>query len=295
MAEQETNGTPKKWYHKLRNRYQLVIRNESTYEEKVSVQLTRLNVLVVVGTLIIILIVFTTFLIAFTPLREYIPGYTDVNLRKDLYEMQLRADSIEKEIRQKDLYIHNIKNIMEGKAIAEKIPEPSENSANYMDIELEHSEADSALRAKFESQGEYSLSTFETTDLYDKTSRISSFNFFTPLKGLITGEFNPEIGHYGVDIVAERNETIKATLDGTVMFSNWTLKTGYSIGIQHKHNIISIYRHNSALLKKEGSFVKAGEPIAIVGESGELTTGPHLHFELWYNGNAVNPKDYMVF
>lgn len=295
MADKENGAKEKKWYHKLRNRYRLVIMNEETYEEKVSLKLTRLNVLLVAGTLTIILIVFTSFLIAFTPLREYIPGYTDVTLRKDLYNIQLRADSIERELRQKDLYLHNIKNIVEGKAIVEEIPEPSGENTDYLDITLEYSEADSALRAKFESEGEYSLRTFETTDTYGKLSKISSFNFFAPLKGIITSGFNPEINHYGIDIVAERNETIKAAMDGTVIFSNWTLKTGYSIGIQHKHNIISIYRHNSVLLKKESSFVKAGEPIAIVGESGELSTGPHLHFELWYNGNPVNPKDYMVF
>jgi murein DD-endopeptidase MepM/ murein hydrolase activator NlpD len=112
---------------------------------------------------------------------------------------------------------------------------------------------------------------------------------------VITNEFNASQNHYGIDIVAKQNEAIKCVLDGTVILSNWTLETGYTIAIQHQQNIVSVYKHNSALLKKEGEFVKAGDPIAIVGQTGELTTGPHLHFELWSDGNPVNPKDYINF
>jgi murein DD-endopeptidase MepM/ murein hydrolase activator NlpD len=119
--------------------------------------------------------------------------------------------------------------------------------------------------------------------------------FYTPLEGIITANYNPVDNHYGVDIVAERNEAIKSTMDGTVIFSGWTVETGYVIAVQHQKNIISIYKHNSVLLKRIGDWVRAGEPIAIVGESGELSSGPHLHFELWHNGMPVNPTDYVAF
>ena len=124
---------------------------------------------------------------------------------------------------------------------------------------------------------------------------IRNFFFFTPLKGFVTNNFNALNSHYGIDIVAKKNEPIKATLDGTVIFCDWTIKTGYVIAIQHQNNIISVYKHNSALMKKEGNYVKAGEVIAIIGNTGELTSGPHLHFELWYDGKAVNPKEFMRF
>jgi murein DD-endopeptidase MepM/ murein hydrolase activator NlpD len=128
-----------------------------------------------------------------------------------------------------------------------------------------------------------------------KRSSIVGFLFFTPLKGIITSEFNPAQGHYGIDIVSKQNEAVKSVLDGTVIFSNWTLETGYVMSVQHSQNIVSIYKHNSVLLKKTGEYVRAGEPIAIVGETGEQITGPHLHFELWNDGRPVNPKDYITF
>ncbi len=123
----------------------------------------------------------------------------------------------------------------------------------------------------------------------------TNFTFFNPLKGIITSEFDLSLNHYGIDIVSKENDAVKATLDGTVLFADWTVETGHVISIQHRDNYISVYKHNSVLLKKTGNFVKAGEPIAIVGESGELTTGAHLHFELWYNGTPVNPLEYIAF
>ena len=124
---------------------------------------------------------------------------------------------------------------------------------------------------------------------------ISSFSFFTPLRGIVTGKFEPKSKHYGVDIVSVQNEAIKATLDGVVIFTGWTLETGYTISIQHEYDLVSVYKHNSALLKEQGSFVKAGDPIAIIGSTGEQSSGPHLHFELWYNGVPINPIEIIKF
>jgi len=287
----------KKWYQKLRDKYRLVIMNENTFEERFSFRLSRLNVFLSLGTTAILLIVGTVYLIAFTPLREYIPGYTDVGIQKKVYDNMIKADSLEKAIALRDLYIQNLMKVFEGKFEEFVPPADTEAHANYDTIKLRHSQEDSLLRAEIESQDAYNLTIdYNGADYLKKPrSGISSYFFFTPVKGIITNVFNPSIKHYGIDIVAEKNEAIKATLDGTVIFADWTLATGYVIAVQHTHNLISVYKHNSTLLRKSGNYVKAGEPIAIIGETGEMSTGPHLHFELWYNGSPVNPSDYMNF
>jgi len=270
--------------------------NDETLEERLTFRLSRLNVFVVLGTLTIILIILTSILIAFTPLREYIPGYTNVGLQKKLYELQIKTDSIEKGLEKRDLFIQNMKDVMNGKDLSMDIPLIKDTLHKYNDIKLKKSPEDSLLRAELENQGKYNLYRFENSEnIRQKSQSIGKVLFFVPLKGVITNEFNPSQNHYGVDIVSKLNEAIKCVLDGTVILSNWTLETGYTIAIQHQQNIVSVYKHNSALLKKEGDFVKAGDPIAIIGQTGELTTGPHLHFELWSDGNPVNPKDYINF
>jgi len=293
MAKEEKKN--KGWIKKLRSKYRLIIMNEETYEEKISFRLSRLNVFVTLGVLSIVLIILTIYIIAFTPLREYIPGYMDVGLTKQVYELQLKADSIEREFIRKDLYLQNIKNIIEGKDIVEELSETQDTLVNYEEITLSPSKEDSLLRAEFENIDQYDLRINMHEDLNSPSPGLSNFIFFAPLDGIITNFFNPLERHYGVDIVAEMNEAVKATLDGVVVFSGWTVETGYVVAIQHQKSILSVYKHNAVLLKRIGDFVKAGEPIAIIGESGELSTGPHLHFELWYNGNPVNPSDYVAF
>ncbi len=171
----------------------------------------------------------------------------------------------------------------------------SNQIGNVENIQYTHSPEDSILRQEYDNETSYDLYYYENEEISTSASPLSSFNFFIPLKGIITNEFDLVKQHYAIDIVSKQNEAVKATLDGTVVFSGWTLETGYVISIQHKGKFISTYKHNSVLLKQQGNLVKAGEPIAIVGESGELTTGPHLHFELWYNGTPVNPEDYIAF
>jgi murein DD-endopeptidase MepM/ murein hydrolase activator NlpD len=296
MAQDKKDKKKKSFMSRLRNKYRLVIMNDETLEERLTFRLSRLNVFVVLGTLTIILIILTSILIAFTPLREYIPGYTNVGLQKKLYEMQIKTDSIEKGLEKRDIFIQNIKNVMNGKDLSTDVPLTKDTLHKYNNIKLKKSPEDSVLRAEVENQGKYNLYRFENSEnIRQKNQSIGKVLFFVPLKGVITNEFNPSQNHYGVDIVSKQNEAIKCVLDGTVILSNWTLETGYTIAIQHQQNIVSVYKHNSALLKKEGDFVKAGDPIAIIGQTGELTTGPHLHFELWSDGNPVNPKDYINF
>jgi len=289
-------GKPKAhWWNKLRTKYRLVIMNEDSFEEKLSFRLSRLNVFVAVSTVSILLVIATTFIIAFTPLREYIPGYTNVGLQKRVYELQLKADSLEKEFARKDLVLTNIRNIVEGKDIVDRLPEQKPDTVRSPDVNYTHSPEDSLLRREFENREQFNLYYNDREELAGQTTPLRSLYFFCPLKGILTNPFNPETGHFGVDIVAKRNEAVKAVLDGTVIFSSWTVETGHVIAVQHMGNFISVYKHNATLLKSQGAFVKAGDPIAIIGESGELTTGPHLHFELWTAGTPVNPVDYISF
>lgn len=265
--------------------------NDETLEEKLSFRLTRFNVFIFFGTLSIFLIVATIYLIAFTPLREYIPGYADFNTRQVLRELMMRTDSLERDLRQKDLYIHNFKNIIEGREPVAMLPAELQNDDHYEIETLPRSPEDSIIRAEIESMEQYGSWVYGETSALES---IHQFFFFPPVQGIVTNHFNPEEKHYGIDLVADENEAIKATLEGTVIFSTWTMETGYNIGIQHSNNLISIYKHNSALIKETGSYVTAGEVIAIIGDTGLYSSGPHLHFELWFNGNPVNPLDYII-
>jgi murein DD-endopeptidase MepM/ murein hydrolase activator NlpD len=280
----------KRFIRRLRHKYRFVVMNDDTFEEKVSLKLTPLNLFTLVGSVTILLIVLVTSLIAFTPLREYIPGYADVNMRRQVISLALRTDSLESAMLSKDAYMANIGNILSGKNIDTTGKTKPQVTQKQQDQPLLPGKHEVELRQQIESQDPYSLGHEESS-----RSSISSFFFFTPLKGIVTTPFNASEEHYGVDVVGPENEAIKATLDGTVVLANWTSETGYVIQVQHSNNLISVYKHNSALMKKVGQYVKAGEVIAIIGNSGENTTGPHLHFELWNNGSPVDPQDYMVF
>lgn len=286
-----------KWYNKLRFKYRLVLFNDQTFEERFSFKLNRMNVIISMASLAIFFIILTFFIIAYTPIKEYLPGYPDVDQRKELYKLNRVADSLLNDIRLKDQYLQNIKDVFEGK-IHDTINEDYNSEAQRYDtIKLKKSVEDSMLRAEFENQSMYNLYAGETVQVSDKLSAVSirNFNFFPPVNGVVTSQFNLQGRHYGTDLATKYNQAIKSTLEGTVIFADWTLETGYVIAIQHPYNIISVYKHNSVLLKKPGDHVNVGEPIAISGQSGELSTGPHLHFELWYNGTPMNAEDYILF
>ncbi len=290
----EDKEKQKGFFKKLYHRYRVVILNDDTMEEKLSIQLTRFKVFLLTGTFVILLVVATIYLIAFTPLKEYIPGYADFNTRQMLRELSLRADTLEKQLRQKDLYIMNIRNITEGRDLIEEIPDTIGDPAAFGIDELHRSREDSLLRAEMELADQFDNNYWRINDI-SSPPEMGNLIFFPPLSGMISSHFDPAEGHYGVDIVADQDEVIKSALDGTVIFSTWSIETGYTIGIQHEQNIVSIYKHNSSLLKDEGSLVEAGDPIAIIGDTGLYSTGTHLHFELWLNGIPVNPVDYISF
>lgn len=268
--------------------------DENTYEEMSSFVLSRLNIYVLLSTIVVLIIILVSSIIIFTPLREYIPGYADVNLRRDVVSLKLKSDSLAHIVYTRDSYIQNIRNILSGNIdttdpeikAEERIP----NNQNFQKISYE----DSLLRVEMEQQEGFQLLQVNKSQATTR-SDISDLYFFTPIKGFITSGFNADGGHYGIDIVGPENEPIKSTLGGYVFFSSWTSETGYVLCIQHDHNLISTYKHNSVLLKKAGDYVNAGDVIAIIGSSGEYSTGPHLHFELWHNGLAVNPENFVVF
>lgn len=285
----------RKWFHKMRDKYRLVIMNNETYEERLSFRLSRLNVFLLTVSISIVLITLTIFIIAFTPIREYIPGYLDVNIPGQLYRLEQRTDSLEKALRAKDIYLTNIRNIIEGKEIIDSVPGETHSGINYDSITLESSPEDSLLRAEYDEQTRYNLFIYEAEDLYDGGAPLSSISFFPPVEGIIINKFSLAEKHYGVDIATRRASTIKSVYDGTVIFADWTTETGYTLTIQHTGNFISVYKHNSNLLKSAGAFVKAGEPVAVTGDSGELSSGPHLHFELWHKGTPVDPEEFISF
>ncbi len=277
----------------LQNKFRLVVMNDQTLEEKFSIRLTPMNIIVFGGTFALSLITLTLYLIAFTPLREYIPGYTDVTIRRNLVAVALKTDSVENQLNAQEAYLTNLLNVLNDKVdTTQPVKNFSESALNDTLRKLDKSVEDSLMRLQMEGADRFELN--ESNERSFSTG-IGSIAFFTPLKGSITTKFNPVQKHFGIDIVAGPNEVIKSSLDGTVVISSFTSETGYVIGVQHTNNIFTLYKHNSALLKSVGDYVKAGEVIAIIGNTGEFSTGPHLHFELWYNGSPVNPLEYISF
>jgi murein DD-endopeptidase MepM/ murein hydrolase activator NlpD len=281
----------RRFVNKLRHKYRLIIYNDDTFEEVWFLRLSRLNVFSIVGSALILFIAGITVLIAFTPIREFIPGYPDGNMRRNIINNVHKLDSLENELEMRDRYFASINQIIRG-GVPESFKNNQDTTIRYDDIVFSRSEHDSILRQQIEQEEIYNLSVLANTS---KKTDFSSIHFYPPVKGLVTNSFNPNINHYGTDIVAAANKVVVAALDGVITMANWTLETGYVIQIQHENNIISIYKHNSELLKKVGNHVTAGEAIAIIGNSGELTSGPHLHFELWHNGTPIDPEDYVAF
>lgn len=287
MAEEEKRSFWEKWRYK----YRFVILNSDNFEERLSFKLSRLNVFVLSSFALLFLIGGTTLLIALTPLREYIPGYTSSNMRRQVVELNHLSDSLLTAIASKDRYLHSVKLIIDGKTPEEINESLSTENSTIEDVVFETISEDSVLRKQIEEEERFSL--FASAN--NKTQSVDNILFFAPIKGVVTQSFNPKSQHLGVDIVAKENEAIKAALDGTVALSSWTSETGYVIALLHDDNLFSVYKHNSVLLKKEGAKVSAGEAIAIIGNSGELSTGPHLHFELWHNNKPIDPEQYIVF
>jgi len=281
-----------KLFSNWKHQYRITIFNDHTFQEVWKLRITKKDFVTLVGSIIFLLIVLVIVLIAFTPIRELIPGYPDGNERRNIVMNALMVDSIKKEIELRDRYFENMKRIISGE-MPEDFSNEQDTNISFQDITFKKSLEDSLLRRQIESEEEYNLNLGARPALDDN---ISSIFFFPPVKGLISASFDPEKDHFGTDIVGNKGSIVHSTLEGTVILASWTLETGYVIQVQHSNNLISVYKHNKEVLKEVGSYVKAGESIAILGNSGELyTTGPHLHFELWLNGKPIDPENYLVF
>lgn len=282
----------RKLREKLKDRYRLVIFNEDTIENVWQGVLSRMNFIVWIGLIGILLVAIGIVLVSFTPLREYIPGYPDGNIRRTFILNSLKADSLSHRISLQDQYIENVRSILRGKDTEKFIDTATEISPKLVDFDT--TIFDSAFVLEYEQEEKYGVSNiFQLSEKED--FNLNKLHFFCPVKGSITNEFDASKNHFGIDLASNLNEPVLSVLPGTIVLVGWTIETGYVIQIQHKNNLISIYKHNSQLLKKTGDKVNAGEPIAIIGNTGEYSTGPHLHFEIWYNGNPLNPKNYIVF
>lgn len=280
----------KKIFQMLKDHYRLIIYNDSSIQTVWSLKLTPIKVLTLGSFGAILLILFTTFIIAYTPLRENIPGYPSEKVRQQLLRNYILVDSLEAEIVSRDNYFAQIKAIFEGE-IPDDASSGVDSTFKVPEAKFKSINADSIFENKLIEE-KLNLSIVKNTK---RQTSIANIHFFTPLRGLITNKFDPNTEHFAVDVVGKLNARISSVLDGSVIFSDWTMATGYTLYIQHENNIISAYKHNAEVLKIVGDKVKAGEVIAIMGNSGEITTGPHLHFELWHNGIALNPETYIDF
>ena len=264
--------------------------HETSYEEVFNFRLSQLHVLTALSVLAVILVVLTILLIAFTDLREFIPGYPDGNMRQMIAQNALRVDSLENELLKRDRFFKSIRLVLNG-GDTTSLERSREDTARYRNdtIRFQISEQENEFRAAIEERERFNLS------LGMKEQNHDYYHFFPPVEGIVTQSFDEKKRHYGTDIVAKANAKVAAVLDGVVIFTDWTVKTGYVIQVQHTNDLISVYKHNSILLKKQGDYVRAGEVLGVVGNTGEESSGPHLHFELWRAGNPLNPENFIKF
>lgn len=275
---------------KWRYKYRLVVLNEDSFEEKVSFKLSRLNVFVVGSFSAVALIALTIVLVAFTPLKEYIPGYASTDLRRQAVSLVEETDSLSQVIAYNERYIERIRMVLKGDYVPSQIENDSLDLPFTLDtttVALTPIKEDSILRARVALEDRYNI--------FESNTQALASALFPPLSGLITQGFDPEKKHYAIDITAAEDAPVKAITAGTVVFSEWTSDTGYVIMLQHRNGMLSVYKHNGALLKNQGDAVLAGEVIAAVGNTGEFSTGAHLHFELWEKDRPVNPLNYIDF
>jgi murein DD-endopeptidase MepM/ murein hydrolase activator NlpD len=277
----------------LTTRYQLIIRNEENFAEKTSVGFTYSKIILFSVIIFIVFLFISLFLVETVLEKWFDPKYEQMVLNQQLYGLALKVDSLAQEVDRKDRFIANFQRVLSGDTSDFHDPNEilkGETQALNRPANLNANPTDSAFRREFESSD---LSMITLTNA--KNRELKETYFFSPITGFISDRYNVKKGHFGVDVVAKTNEPVKCIADGTVLFSSWTQDAGYVLVIQHNANLISVYKHNAELYKKVGTFVNAGEIISIVGNSGEMTNGPHLHFELWYNGNSLNPEEFVTF
>lgn len=279
----------KAFWNNIKFKYKLTITNENTLEEIVGIHVSKLNGLSVLLSALGVLFLITGSIVAFTPLRNYLPGYMNSEVRGQVVDNALRVDSLQQVVDRQNLYIMNIQDIFSGKVRVDTVQSIDSLTVLRKDSLMEHTRREAEFRRQYEETEKYNLTTITAQPDVD------GLIFYRPTRGMISSRFDAAMKHYGTDIAANPNESVLAALDGTVILSTYTAETGYLIEVQHNQDFVSVYKHCGSLLKQAGDKVQGGEAIALVGNSGTLSTGPHLHFELWHKGRAVNPEKYIVF
>jgi murein DD-endopeptidase MepM/ murein hydrolase activator NlpD len=278
----------------LKNKFRFVVLNDETFEEKFSLSLSRNNVWVFLGVISFTLIFLTASAIIYTPLKYFIPGFGDYNYRGQILQLQFKTDSLQDALEARSLWLEDIANVASGNIDTTR-PKANTGKIDKAHIKLDQIKPeDQELRKQVEDEDNYSLS-YGAGQNNGAVDEVKQMHLMNPVEGYVTDDYDKQKEHYGIDIAAKQDAPVKAVLDGKVISATYTLETGYVIEVQHANNLVSMYKHNAKLLKKPGNFVKAGDVIAFVGSTGELSTGPHLHFELWHEGRSLNPKDYIVF
>jgi len=277
----------------LSERYLLIIRNEENFAEKSSVSFTYAKLILLIVFLVLVFLTISLFLTKSLLAQWFDPRHDQIENRKHLFELTVKLDSLEQEVQKKDVFIGTFRSMLAGTfdslELAGVRPEIDFTNPNLENVN-KIAPIDSLFRLEFENS-EGNMISYNNAE----SSELTETFFFNPISGYVSRAYKIQDEHFGVDIVAKDNEPIMCVANGTVVLSSWTQDSGYVLAVQHSDNLISVYKHNSGLLKKVGNFVLGGEVIAVIGNTGELTDGPHLHFELWYNGNPVNPEDFVSF
>ena len=279
----------KAFWKNFKFKYKLTITNENTLEEIVGIHVSKLNGVSVLLSAVTVIFLIASLIIVFTPLRNYLPGYMNTEIREQVVNNALRADSLQWLLERQRMYIMNIQDIISGNIKVDSVHSIYSLTETRTEELMERTQAEEEFRKQYEETERYNLTTI------DNAQAITGLIFFRPTRGMVSSGFDANQKHFGIDIAASPNESVLATLDGTVILATYTADTGYVIQVQHSQNLISVYKHCGSLLKKVGDSVKAGEAIALVGNTGEKTTGPHLHFEIWNRGRALDPSKYIVF
>ena len=280
----------KGFFKKLFNDYKVVVSSEDTFEEKFAFKASKINVFVLMLVYSVILISFTISVVFFTQLRELVPGYSSSDLLSRAIYLTQKTDSLERQIELNNKFYKSIEDVLSGKTdeFIERDNIPIDSSLNDKNLfSISPNSEDSILRNYVDSQDKFNLTKNELV--------IENKMFFSPIKGDITQTFNVEENHFAIDIAADIGTPVKSILDGKILFSEWSVDTGHVIIVDHGDNIVSVYKHNSKSLKEQNDFVQAGEVIAYSGNQGSLSSGPHLHFELWKNGTPIDPEPLLNF
>lgn len=288
---------------RLKDTYRLTIMNPETFEEIGNYKLSLMSVYTAISTGVVFLSIVVVSLIVFTPLKHYIPGYGNTQTKEQMDELRNRLASIETKVEETETYTNDFRKILtQDVETAKEAPKEDVNIIPDSLLDVGTIEEEKELRDQYEkNKGVASIVSNQgnnqekRVNLAPKEIALEQMYFTVPINGEILRPVKFSEQHYGVDLIAPKNTPIKAALDGYVMNADFTVETGNTIILQHAHGVVTTYKHCATLLKKQGSFVKAGEAIAIIGNTGTLTNGPHLHFELWHNGKCVNPTDYIRF